>query len=408
MPSAEDLSLPHLPIEEPGFGVDPIPYVEVARRQHPWLARCNVGYILTEYEAMKDIYYLDEKLVFPSEQIVQLMGAEGTGWGKFTTDMMLARSGAEHARLRGSVAEAFTPRAVGRLRPLMRRVVSDLLDEWAPKGAFDFAEFAANFPVRVMFGLIGADTAALPEIRASLEIQGSSFGLDATRMSVIEAGYQAIWDFVDRLIAERGRGGGHDDLLDDLIATNSSGALNDVELRQMLLFLFAAGYDTSKNELTLIMHAMLRNPAIWARCAEDLAYCEKVVEEGLRHTSPSSPYRLVTEDFEYRDVRFPQGSMIVFPLAISGRDEAAFPHPTDFDPERALPNRHIAFGRGMHMCLGQYLARAQIVEGVHLIAQRITNPRPAGEATWRPFPGVWGLKSLPIQFDPAPRRPETA
>jgi cytochrome P450 len=100
--------------------------------------------------------------------------------------------------------------------------------------------------------------------------------------------------------------------------------------------------------------------------------------------------------------------MIVFPLAISGRDEAAFPHPTDFDPDRALPNRHIAFGRGMHMCLGQYLARAQIVEGVHLIAQRITNPRPAGDATWRPFPGVWGLKSLPIEFDPAPRRAETA
>jgi cytochrome P450 len=320
--------------------------------------------------------------------------------------MMLSRSGPEHIRLRGSVADAFTPRAVNRRREQMRTVVADLLDEWAPKAGFDFAEFAANFPIRVMFGLIGGDPASLPQIQWALEVQGSSFGLDPTRMETIESAYQTLWNFVDGLITERGPGGGHDDLLDDLIAANTSGELSDVELRQMLIFLFGAGYDTSKNLLTLITRSLLQDLPLWERCANERAFCDKVIEEGLRHSSPSNPYRLVVEDLEYRDVRFPAGSLLVFPLSIASRDPASFPEPMAFEPERTHTNRHIAFGRGMHLCLGQYLARAQLEEGLHLIAQRLTNPRLAGEVVWRPFPGVWGVKSLPITFDPAPRRPE--
>ena len=71
---------------------------------------------------------------------------------------------------------------------------------------------------------------------------------------------------------------------------------------------------------------------------------------------------------------------------------------------RKYADRHLAFGRGMHICLGQYLARANLEEGLHLIAQRITKPKLAGAVSWRPFPGAWGLQTLPIEFTPAPRR----
>jgi cytochrome P450 len=71
-----------------------------------------------------------------------------------------------------------------------------------------------------------------------------------------------------------------------------------------------------------------------------------------------------------------------------------------FDPEREQEARHLAFGRGTHICLGQYLATAQMEEGLHLIAQRIANPRLDGEVTWRPFRGgAWGIRSLPIRFE---------
>lgn len=405
MQSASDLTLPHLPIETDAFASDPTPFMAEARRQHPWLARCNVGYVVTDYQAIKDILYQDDKLCMPSDQIVAIMGAEDTGWGRFTKEMMLSRAGAEHARLRGSVADAFTPRNVNRFRPLMREVVSALLDEWVPKGGFDFADFASQFPIRVMFGLIGGDPSVIASIRSSLEVQGASYGLDPSRMPEIEASFTVLWDFVDALIAERGPNGGHDDLLDALIAANTSGGLSDVELRHMLIFLFGAGYDTSKNLLTLIMHTMLNDPQMWQRCAEDRAFCRKVVEEALRHTSPSNTYRALMQDLDYRDVRIPEGSMLVFPLGISGRDPNVFSDPMRFDPERVRSeNWHMAFGRGMHICLGQFLARAQIEEGVHLIAQRIIRPKLAAEVTWRPFPGVWGIRSLPITFEPGPRR----
>lgn len=408
MPPVHHLELTNLPIEAPEFAIEPMPYFQAARRQHPWLAKCNVGYLITEYTAMKEILLQDDKLRMSSAEIVDIMGARGTGWGRFTEEMMLSKSGADHARLRGSVAAAFTPRGANRLRPVMRSVVSALLDEWAPKGAFDFTDFAAHFPIRVMFGLIGASPDLLPGIQASLDVHGSSYSLESWRMPIIEEAYQVLWSFVDKLIVDRGPNAGKGDLLDDLISANTSGALNDEELRIMLIFLFGAGYDTSKNLLTLLMHSMLGAPHVWARCAEDRPYCDKVVEEQLRLASPSNIYRQVTEDFEYRGVVFPKDSMLVLPLTIAGRDPSVFRNPTAFDPDRTDTDRHLAFGRGMHICLGQFVARAQVEEGVHLIAQRVTHPRLAGEVSWRPFPGVWGIRTLPITFDPGPRRPEAA
>ncbi|MGB8366638.1 MAG: cytochrome P450 [Rhizomicrobium sp.] len=408
MQVAHELDLAQLSIEEAEFAKDPMPYVEAARRRHPWLAKCGFGYVVHEYQAMKDLLSMDDKLTIATRTVVETMGATGTPWGRFMTEMMIAKTGEEHTRLRGSVAEAFTPRAVNGHRARMRSVVSRLLGEWAPKGAFDFAEFASWFPITVMCGVIGASPDVIPGLRKSLEMQGLSYSMDRTLLPAMEEAFEILWQFVDELILARkaANSGGSEDLLDALIAANTEGRLNDYELRNLLIFLFAAGYDTSKNMLTLIMHVMLQRPEQWKRCAEDLEYCSKVVEETLRYHSVSNLPRTVTQEFVYRDVLFPKDTFLFFMLTLAGRDPTAFPNPLVFDPERVHTNRHMAFGRGSHICLGMFLARAQIEEGVHLIAQRIANPRLAGEVTWRPFPGVWGIKSLPVAFDPALQRPD--
>jgi len=402
MQTITELALPHLPLQDPAFAVDPMPYIEAARRAHPWLAKCDFGYVVHEYQAIRDLSYMDDKFRPSMDTITEIMGAKGSPWGEFMDNLMLAKTGAEHARLRGSVVASFTPKNINRYRSLMRERVSQLLDEWAPKGAFDFAEFAAYFPITVMFCLIGASPQALPGIRKSLETQGLSANLIRSLLPDLEAAYQVLWKFVHELIVERRRdGGGNDeDVLNALIAANAAGRLDDAELHNLLIFLFAAGYDTSKNMLTLIMHRMLQHPDYWARCAQDRPFCDQVVEEMFRHTSVSSLYRMSTQEVIYRDVRFPLNTLLFMPLNLSGRDPAAFTDPMEFRPERPQENRHMAFGRGVHMCLGQHLARAQIQEGIHLIAQRITAPRLAGEVTWRPFTGVWGIRTLPIVFEP--------
>ena len=406
MQPVTDLTLGHLAIEEPSFAADPMPRIEAARRQHPWLATCAFGYVVHEYQAIKDLLYMDGKLRIATQAVVQAMGAIETPWGHFMMQMMIAKTGDEHARLRRSVQGAFTPVAINRHRSLMRAMVARLLDEWAPKGKFDFAEFAANFPIRVMCGIIGASPEVVPRLRHSLEMQGLSYSMDPTLLPEMEKAFEVLWTFADELIvariAERRRESR--DLLDALIAASTEGRLNDYELRNLLVFLFAAGYDTSKNMLTLVMHVMLRYPEQWQRCAEDLEYCRKVVEETLRYHSSANVPRNVVEPFVYRDVLFPRDTFLFFPLTLAGRDPEAFPEPLQFDPERVHTNRHMAFGRGRHLCLGMYLARAQLEEGMHLIAQRLTKPRLAGNVTWRPFPGVWGIRSLPIEFEPIAAR----
>lgn len=404
MQSIDELNLAELPVLEPDFAVDPLPGFAAARKQHSWLAKSEVGYLVHEYEAIKDLYFMDDKLEFATENIVEFMGAKGSPWGEFTEGLMIVKQGEEHARIRSNVAPAFTPRNVNRFRGLMRETVAALLDEWVPKGEFDFAEFAANFPVRVMCGVIGASPDVVPRLRESLETQGMSFSMDPTMMPAANKAITTLMDFAAGLIAEREKNGnpGAPDLLDELLAANAGGHLSDHEMQNLLVFIFAAGYDTSKNMLTFTLYEMLDRPEAWKRCARDLPYCTQVMEETLRYHSVSNVPRTVVEEFIYRDVLFPVGTNLQFILTLSGRDPGAFDHPDEFDPDRPQRSRHLAFGRGVHICLGQFLARAQIEEGLHLMAQRIGNPRLAGEVSWRPFVGVWGLRSLPISFDPHP------
>lgn len=399
MPSINDIELMHLPIASAELGRNPYPFFESARLQHEWLAASDIGFVLTTYRAIDDILRLDGKLRMPGEEIVQIMGAEGTGWGRFAVDQMLVNSGERHTRLRGSVKSAFGLGSAKSMRPVIRQTFCKILDEWAPNGSFDFARFAADFPIRVMFALLGTPADRLSEIAACLEIHGESFNLEVEKMPVIEESYQRLWRFVDEVIRERGPEAGRGDLLDEMIAANTAGNLSDVELRQLLILLFAAGYDTTKNLFILLMHSMLQYPQIYRRCAENPDYTKKVVKEQLRFATPSNTMRFVTESFEYRGVAIPKGTMLFFPLSISGRDPAIFSDPHRFHPERSERELTQGFGRGMHLCLGQFLAVANVEEGLQLLARRIANPRLVGEVNWKRFPGVWGITSLPIAFD---------
>jgi cytochrome P450 len=403
MPNVIELNLHDLPIGEQLFADNPNPHMVAAREKHPWLARSAFGFVVTDYDASCDILLMDDRLKTPAAHIVEIMGGEGTNWARFEVECLIARDGADHRRIRSAVGNAFMPRAVNSYQKRIRQVVSALLDEWAPKGRFDFEAFASRFPVAVMFGLIGVPLSRITEVKDWLEIVGQSFSLDRTIFPQIRDAFDKLWDFVDVIVNER-KASGHPheaDLLDALIAAESEGKIDATELRDLVLFLFVAGYDTSKNQLAHIMNFMLDRPALWLRCASDRAYCDKVVDEALRHSGVATSYRNVAYDVEYRGVTIQAGTMLIFPMGIICRYSGPFENGLAFDPERPNANLNTAFSRGMHVCLGRYLARLQIAEGLHLIAQRLRNPRRDGELVWRLFPGVWGPKQLPIAFDAA-------
>lgn len=401
--AAEDLDLATLPIEEQAFSADPLPYFASAKEKHPFLARCSFGYVVTQHEAMKDLMIMDDKMRPAQEAIVQVMGAEGTPWGRLASNVLLAKTGDTHKRLRSILTPLFTPRQANQNRELMKETAIQLLDEWTPPGAFDFEEFVSYYPIGVMCAMLGAPREALPSLRSSMETLGLCMSMDPSILPALQDATNVIDEFGQQLVADRRAGqrpekGG--ELLDILIKANDEGGLSDRELYDLLIFLFIGGYDTSKNVLTLLMYEMLNYPEIYQRCAEDIAYCGKVVEESMRYHGVADIPRFTTEAIQYKGVEIPADCMMFFPANISGRDPLSFEDADVFDPERVHKNRHMGFGRGMHICLGQFIARAQMEVGLHEFAKRIRNPRPTtDQLTWRPFYGVWGLEGLPIEFE---------
>jgi cytochrome P450 len=405
MMSLVDLDLPYLAMETPEFAANPFPHFAAARQQHAWLAKCSLGYVIHEYAAIRDLVMRNDEFRGSYDGIVELMGAKGTPWGRFTEAQMLAHDGDYHRKLRTVLAPKFLPKQANLNRQLMREVIAKLLEEWAPRRAFDFEEFASYFPITVMCRMIGASPDVVPAIRKSLEALGLGFSMDRDHLPALQEAIVILDEFVQQLVAQRRAGQrvtDSPDLLDSLIGVQAGAGVTARELYDVLIFLFVAGYDTSKNVLTMMMNLLLDRPEIYARCAEDRAYCDKVVEETLRYNSPATILRMTAKDVVYRDVLLPQGAMMFFPVSVVGRDPSAFEDPDRFDPERTNTNKQIAFGRGAHVCLGQFIARAQLGEGLHIIAQRIKSPKRTGASGWRPFYGVWGMRGLPIEFGSSP------
>lgn len=406
MQRLEDLDLYHLAWDDPAFAADPYPEFAKAREMHPWLAKTDSGYAVFELKAIRDLMGQDDKLRPSFDGIAEIMECKGSPWGRFCEEQMIALPSREHMLLRSTFAAKFTPRYANQLRPIMRETMERLLSEWVPRETIDFEEFASYYPVAVTAQMVGAPVEAIPGLRKSMETMGLAFSMDKTRVPALDEAFLHLDDFAHDLIAERRANpneDGKEDLLDLILDAAKEGDISDRLLADLLIFLFVAGYDTSKNVLTYMMRLMVDNPEIYERCAEDLEYCRRVVEETLRIFNPSSAFRATSEDLVYRDVLIPAGTMLFFNLNVSGRDPTAFDNPDAFDPERPIDpaKRHVAFGMGKHMCLGQYIARAQLQEGIHLIAQHMRKPHLAGNPGWRPFPGVWGIDGLPIEFTPA-------
>ena len=143
---AAEMSLPVLPVDKLEFAADTDSWLEPARRQHPWLARFSQGYVVHGYKAVADMLADNQNLVPGLGPIIDFYGVRDTMWGRFMSEIVLSISGPTHRRLRASVGGAFTPQRANQVRPLMQKVITELLDEWAPKGEFNFADFASFFP----------------------------------------------------------------------------------------------------------------------------------------------------------------------------------------------------------------------------------------------------------------------
>ncbi|GAA2621820.1 cytochrome P450 [Streptomyces axinellae] len=328
-------------------------------------------------------------------------------------DSMFTAFGSEHRRLRRMVAPAFSARRVTALKETVERLVDELLDELAstPSGEpVDLRErFAYPLPIRVISHLLGLPKAQSEDFRALVD------NLFATNLTTEEAAANTVrlYAVLEELIEARRVEPG-DDMTSLLIAAEDeegdSSTLTHTELRDTLLLMISAGYETTVNLLDQAIAALLSHPEQLAHVREGRASWDDVVEETLRHEPAVKHLPL---RYAVRDIPLPDGQVIKKGEAILASYAAANRHPDwhgesadVFDLTRTAPGpEHLAFGYGVHFCLGAPLARLEATTALREFFARFPLAElatPVEELGLVPSLMSNGHRSLPVRLRPAP------
>ena len=314
---------------------------------------------------------------------------------------MLMADPPDHTRLRTLVSKAFTPRRVDALRPRITAIASQLLDGVRAQGAMDLLDaFAFPLPITVIAEMLGVPLEDQDKFREwTTAIVSPPVG--GNFEPIQKAGMQFIHYFQGLL--ERRRNEPKDDLLTALMSVEEQGdRLSPQELISMLFLLLVAGHETTVNLIGNGVWALLQHPEQLERLRAQPKLIDSAVEEMLRYRGPveTTTQRWAHGDVEWRGQVIPAGEAAFVSLLAADHDPEQFPEPERFDITRD-PNRHIAFGFGIHFCLGAPLARLEATIAINLLLERLPGLRlgaDPGALKWRDGILVHGLQRLPVAF----------
>lgn len=314
-----------------------------------------------------------------------------------------------HARLRRPAARAFAVKRVNDLAPTIRRVAAELLDAVTAAGgtAFDLVgELAFPLPAAIVFSLIGVPEADVPQLkrwcgyRAALG-WGRPRPEDQVEIATHIAAYRRyLRELVDTKRAARG-----DDLTSDLLAIHDEDPerLTPAEIASILFSLSFAGHETTTGLIGNTVRRLLEDPARWDAIAGDPALIPAAVDESLRF-DPSVPVwrRITTRPVTLAGIDLPRGARLFLWLAAANRDALVFPAPDRFDLHRPNADQHLAFGRGLHYCLGAYLGKVEARIVLEELARRFPRLRLVADQRLRFHPNISfrGPQQLQVRVAP--------
>jgi len=385
---------------DPAFVADPYPTYHRLRAEDP-VHRSPLGFwVLSRYE---DVAASLRDPRFAKEAIAEFVAAR---FGRpVERTSMLDLDPPDHTRLRGLVSKAFTPRVVEVLRPHIQSIVDDLLHRADGAHAMDLIEdFAYPLPVIVICEMLGVPVSDRERFKQwGLDV---ARGLDALLLppdsQVIvrsRESRQALTAYFRELIAERRRAP-RADLLSGLIAAEEAGdRLSEEDLLATSILLLLAGHETTVNLIGNGTLALLRHPQQLQRLREDPGLIGSAVEELLRYDGPvQRTARIPSADVVVGGRTIPAGDMVMPFIGAADRDPAQFPDPDRLDLGRT-PNRHIAFGLGIHFCLGAPLARVEGQIAINALVQRFPKLALATDSPeFRQSLTLRGLSTLPVAF----------
>ncbi len=380
-------------VADPEFHANPHPSYAQWRREGPVrqvrLASGTTAWLVTRYD--------EARQALTDPRLSKAAGGDGP-----LSRHMLAVDPPDHTRLRRLVSAAFTARRIEALRPRIAEITDELLDAMAGRDTFDLIDaFAFPLPIQVICELLGIPSDDRDAFRAwsNVIVGGVAY------QDQFPAAATALVSYIQALLAER-RARPGDDLLSGLIEVrDSEDRLTEDELISMVFLLLVAGHETTVNLIGNGMYLLLTQRERWEQLCADPGLLPTAIEEFLRYEAPveTATFRFTTEPVELGGATIPAHALVLVGLLSANRDAGRFPEADLLRLDRAQ-NPHLAFGHGIHYCLGAPLARLEARTAFAGLTARFPSLRLAvspDELAWRPGLLLRGLFTLPVRLGPA-------
>jgi cytochrome P450 len=325
---------------------------------------------------------------------------------------MLTADMPDHTRYRRLISKAFTPKVIAELEPKIRNIANRLIDGFIDKGSMEFVEeFGVPLPLEVIAHALNVPDERLADFKRWSDdaIAGMGTKISIEQRMEAERGVNECQRYFATELEKR-RTEPQDDLLTNLLNARVDDGDPDItderpldmaEMLSMLQQLLVAGNETTTKLLTESMKLIAETPGEWEKLRADSSRAPKMVEEALRLTSPTQGmFRIATRDHELEGVKIPKGARIAIVFASANRDAKLFDDPDSFHPERDNLREHLAFGKGIHFCLGASLSRLEARVALEELSRRIESfslPE-SNEFTYFPSFLLRGLTRLDIDF----------
>ena len=410
MTAITELDLPSFDYADPTLRGERFHHAMRELRAQSWIASMPLGFATLEREA-GEFFLRSRAFTFPGMKIAEIFGIDDGPLYEEIRRNILHVNGKDHSRLRGLVNPAFTPRSVEKWRPAMRGFLSELWEPIEADRRCDAVESLCKpYPSQVIATVMGASLDDAGRLWDWSNLIQRQFGMSVlAERAAIEQAVTEFYDYARDLLHRRREDPG-DDLISTLIAAGDgrsgdeaaghdrSDRLSDVELVNLVLNVLVGGVDTTQSQLAHALRLFSDHPDQWERLAAEPELAPKAVEEVLRF-EPITPFtaRIAMEDVVYRDVTFPEGTVVLVCAFTGNRDG----EPDAFDITAERRAKPLTFGAGVHYCLGANLARAELQEALTFLAPRMPDLRLDGEPAYGTIDGIYGLDALPVRWSAA-------
>jgi cytochrome P450 len=365
--------------------LDQDPHGVFRRYRHltPLLRRENLGYIAIRAADIEPLAFDPRTRQIETEQLAA-RGIHSGPLVELWSTSMLFSNGGEHRRRRAPMSRAFAFKLIEEMRPRIRTAVGQLIEQHLRDGELDFLDdFASLIPARIIAEILGIPPADVPHFTELVYSVSRSLSFSYAREEIqgMEASARQLMEYVDELLGARGSALNNEFLTSYSKTVTEAGDLSAAEILSQVVTIIIAGSDTTRGALAVQAALLLQHREQWDAVCADPALIPGAVSESLRYEPVvGSIPRFTVEDIEIDGYRVPRNSILSLSTLSAMRDPGQYVDPDRFNIRRTdHPRRHLVFGLGVHRCLGETLARAELEESLAALVSLLPQLELAGK-----------------------------